>query len=115
VPGRDELTLRYGLHGAVQPSPERAVHRGLLGIAVIWECDLGILHKVLVSPMPRAALMLGKAISAGVRGLSQAAIIYALAWLVGGQINWHPYALVAVLAVVLLGAACFSRSLRGCI
>jgi hypothetical protein len=65
--------------------------------------------------MPRAALMLGKAISVGVRGLSQAAIIYALAWLVGGQINWHPFALVGVLAVVLLGAACFSRSLRGCI
>jgi ABC-2 type transport system permease protein len=78
------------------------------GIAVIWERDLGIVHKLLVSPTPRAALVLGKAVSAGVRGLSQAVIIYALAWLVGVQINWHPFALVGVLAVVLLGAACFS-------
>jgi len=78
------------------------------GIAVIWERDLGIVHKLLVSPTPRAALVLGKAVSAGVRGLSQAVIIYALACLVGVQINWHPFALVGVLAVVLLGAACFS-------
>lgn len=78
------------------------------GIAVIWERDLGIVHKLLVSPTPRAALVLGKAVSAGVRGLSQAVIIYALAWLVGVQINWHPFALVGVLAVVLLGAGCFS-------
>ena len=42
------------------------------GIAVIWERDLGLVHKLLVSPAPRAALVLGKALSAGVRGLSQA-------------------------------------------
>jgi ABC-2 type transport system permease protein len=78
------------------------------GIAVIWERDLGVVHKLLVSPTPRAALVLGKAVSAGVRGLSQAVIIYALAWLLGVRINWHPLALIGVLVVVLLGAACFS-------
>ena len=39
------------------------------GIAAIWERDLGILHRYLVSPAPRSALVLGKALSAGVRGL----------------------------------------------
>jgi ABC-2 type transport system permease protein len=33
------------------------------GIAVIWERDLGIVHKFLASPIPRTALVLGKAIS----------------------------------------------------
>jgi len=78
------------------------------GIAVIWERDLGLVHKLLVSPTPRTALVLGKAVSAGVRGLSQAVIIYLLAWLLGVKINWHPLALIGVLVVVLLGAACFS-------
>jgi ABC-2 type transport system permease protein len=78
------------------------------GIAVIWERDLGVVHKLLVSPTPRAALVLGKAVSAGLRGLSQAVIIYLLAWLLGVRINWHPVALIGVLVVVLLGAACFS-------
>jgi len=45
------------------------------GIAIIWERDLGIVHKFLASPTPRAALVLGKALSAGVRGLTQAVII----------------------------------------
>lgn len=78
------------------------------GIAVIWERDLGLVHKLLVSPTPRAALVLGKAVSAGIRGLSQAVIIYILAWLVGVRINWHPVPLAGVVVVLLLGAACFS-------
>ena len=53
------------------------------GIAIIWERDLGIIHKLLVSPTPRTALVLGKALSAGVRGVTQAVIIYILALLLG--------------------------------
>ena len=78
------------------------------GIAVIWERDLGLVHKLLVSPASRAALVLGKALSAGVRGLSQAFIVYLLAWLLGVKMNWHPLALLGVAATVLLGAAVFS-------
>jgi len=78
------------------------------GIAVIWERDLGLVHKLLVSPASRAALILGKALSAGVRGLSQACIVYLLAWLLGVKMNWHPLALAGVAVTVLLGAAVFS-------
>lgn len=78
------------------------------GIAIIWERDLGIVHKFLASPTPRTALVLGKALSAGVRGFSQAIIIYLLAWLLGVHVNWNPLALLGVLVLVLLGAACFS-------
>ncbi len=78
------------------------------GIAVIWERDLGLVHKLLVSPTPRTALVLGKGLSAGVRGLSQAVVIYALAFVLGVHINWNPLALAGVLAAVLLGSACFS-------
>jgi ABC-2 type transport system permease protein len=78
------------------------------GIAVIWERDLGLVHKLLVSPASRAALVLGKALSAGVRALSQACIVYLLAWLLGVKMNWHPLALAGVALTVLLGAAVFS-------
>jgi ABC-2 type transport system permease protein len=78
------------------------------GIAVIWERDLGVVHKLLVSPTPRAALVLGKAPAASVRGLSQVVIIYALAALLGVQLNWHPLALAGIVGTVILGAACFS-------
>jgi ABC-2 type transport system permease protein len=78
------------------------------GIAIIWERDLGIVHKFLASPTPRAALVLGKALSAGVRSLSQALIIYLLAVLLGVHVDWSPLALIGVMLVVVLGAAFFS-------
>ncbi len=78
------------------------------GIAIIWERDLGIIHKFLASPTPRTALVLGKALAAGVRGLSQAVIVYLLALILGVQMNWNPLALLEVVVIVILGAACFS-------
>ncbi len=78
------------------------------GISVIWERDLGILHKFLVSPTPRSALVLGKALSAGIRGLTQAIIVYLLAVLLGVRMSWNPLSLLLVALVVLLGAGFFS-------
>jgi ABC-2 type transport system permease protein len=78
------------------------------GIAVIWERDLGIVHKFLASPTPRSALVLGKALSAGIRGLSQALIIYLLAILIGVHLRWGVLEIAGVLVLVMLGAAVFS-------
>jgi ABC-2 type transport system permease protein len=78
------------------------------GISVIWERDLGIIHKFLASPTPRPALVLGKALSAGVRGLAQAVIVFALALILGVGLDWNPLALIGVLVMVILGAALFS-------
>ena len=65
-----------------------------------------MIHKFLASPTPRPTLVLGKALSAGARGLPQALIIYVLALLLGVQMNWNPLALVGVVLIVMLGAAC---------
>jgi ABC-2 type transport system permease protein len=78
------------------------------GIAVIWERDLGILHKFLASPTPRTALVLGKGLSAGVRALILVTIIYLLALVLGVQMNWNPLALLGVLFAALLGAVFFA-------
>jgi len=78
------------------------------GISMIWERDLGIIHKFLASPTPRTALVLGKALSSGLRGLSQAVFIYILAVLLGVKMSWNPLDLLGVIVIVILGAACFS-------
>jgi len=78
------------------------------GIAMIWERDLGVVHKLLATPTPRTALVLGKALSAGLRALSQVVVVYLLALVLGVKINWNLLALVGVLGVVILGAAFFS-------
>jgi ABC-2 type transport system permease protein len=78
------------------------------GIAVIWERDLGIIHKLLASPAPRASLVLGKALAAGIRGLPQAAIIYILAAILGVRLNLRPLAVLSVAGFVMLGSATFA-------
>jgi ABC-2 type transport system permease protein len=78
------------------------------GIAAIWERDLGVLHRYMVSPAPRSSLVIGKAISSGLRGLSQAVVIYVLALLLGISIDLHPLHLAGVLLLVMLGSGLFS-------
>ena len=78
------------------------------GISVIWERDLGIVHKFLASPTPRTALVLGKALASGVRALTQAVIVYGVAVTLGVPLIWSAQALLGVVALVLLGAALFS-------
>ena len=78
------------------------------GLSAIWEKDLGILQKYLVSPAPRAALVTGKALSAGIRGLIQAVFVYALSMALGVHLNLNPIAMIGGILAILLGAAFFS-------
>jgi len=41
------------------------------GISIIWERDLGIVHKFLVTPTPRAAIVAGKALCSRIFSLHQ--------------------------------------------
>jgi ABC-2 type transport system permease protein len=78
------------------------------GIGIIWERDLGLTNKFLVSPTPRAALVLGKAVSAGVRALPQVVVIFVLAAVLGVRVRFHPLALLGLVAAAFTGAALFS-------
>lgn len=87
------------------------------GISVIWERDLGIIHKLMVSPAHRLSLVFGKSLSAGFRGLVQLVIIYIVAAIMGVNLNFSPAAIAAVLLMVFLGSAVFSTFslIIGCI
>ena len=78
------------------------------GIAIIWERDLGLTQKFLVTPTPRTALVLGKALSAGLRSIPVMIIVYLLAMLLNVKLNWHPLQILIVLLTVILGSVLFS-------
>lgn len=78
------------------------------GISIIWERDLGIVHKFLASPTPRVSLVLGKALGGGVRALIQAAVVLALSAAIGVHMRADPAALCGLVVFVVLGAAVFS-------
>jgi ABC-2 type transport system permease protein len=78
------------------------------GISIVWERDLGIVQKFLASPVPRTSIVAGKALSSGLRSLSQALIVFLLAAAIGVSVITDPINLALVVVVVLLGAAIFA-------
>lgn len=78
------------------------------GISLIWERDMGVLQKMLVSPAPRSSLVIGRAIAAGIRGIAQVVIMYLLCFILGVHLRWNLLAFIGVLAMVVLGGALFS-------
>jgi len=78
------------------------------GISLIWERDLGILQKFMVSPAPRSALVGGRALSSAIRSLFQTVLVYLISFLVGVNLRFEWWTIAAVLFAVMLGAAIFS-------
>jgi ABC-2 type transport system permease protein len=62
----------------------------------------------MVSPAPRSALVIGKALSSTIRGLSQAVVIYLCAGLMGVNLDLDPRRIGLVILLVALGAGLFS-------
>jgi ABC-2 type transport system permease protein len=78
------------------------------GIAVIWERDMGIIQKLIVAPVSRAAIVLGKGLGSGIRAISQLIIIYILAYCLNVKVDWSIPAVLGVIFFVILGAVLFS-------
>ena len=87
-----------------------------LGIQIIWDRDAGILTKVMVTPTPRAAIVLAKAFAAGVRGLAPVVVLVPVALLLGVAITINPLKLLGAAVALILGAgffACLSMAIAG--
>jgi ABC-2 type transport system permease protein len=86
------------------------------GIQIIWERDAGVLNKLLVTPTPRAALILGKSFSAGIRALAQVVVVLVLSVILGVSLTKNPLNIFATFVIVMLGSAffaCLSMTIAG--
>lgn len=78
------------------------------GMAIIWERDLGITQRILVAPAYRSAIILGKAVSAGMRAVVQVAIVLLVVAVIRIPLEWSPVSVAGALGAVLLGATLLS-------
>jgi ABC-2 type transport system permease protein len=78
------------------------------GIQIIWERDAGVLTKLIVTPTPRAALILGKSFAAGIRALSQFVVVLIASVILGVHLTDNPLNILGAAAIVLLGAGFFA-------
>lgn len=65
------------------------------GISIVWDREFGFLREMLVAPVPRTAILLGKGLGGATVATLQAAVLLALAGLVG-----IPYDLVMMVELV---------------
>jgi ABC-2 type transport system permease protein len=78
------------------------------GLAVIWERDVGQLQRLLATPLPRTAIVLGKAAGAGVRALVQAALLLAVLAAAGIGLRWSVLGVVGALTMLVLATGAFA-------
>ncbi|MDQ3896875.1 MAG: ABC transporter permease [Actinomycetota bacterium] len=78
------------------------------GLSIIWERDLGITQRLLVAPVARSAIILGKSVGAGMRALVQVAVVLVAVALVRIHLHWSPLRVVGTLATTVVGAILLS-------
>jgi ABC-2 type transport system permease protein len=78
------------------------------GLAVIWERDVGQLQRLLATPLPRTAIVVGKAAGAGVRALVQAVLLLAVLAVAGIDLHWTVLGVVGALVLLVLGTGAFA-------
>jgi ABC-2 type transport system permease protein len=78
------------------------------GLAVIWERDVGQLQRLLATPLPRSAIVLGKAAGASVRSLVQALLLLAVVAIAGIGLSWSVLGVLGALAILILGTGAFA-------
>lgn len=79
-----------------------------LGLAVIWERDVGQLQRLLATPLSRTSIVLGKAVGACVRALVQALLLLVVLAATGIGVRWNVYGILGTLAMLMLGTAAFA-------
>ena len=84
------------------------------GLAVIWERDVGQLQRLLATPLPRTAIVLGKSSGAAVRSLVQAVLLLIVVAIAGIGLQWSVLGVIGALAMLMLATAGFA-SLSICI
>ena len=78
------------------------------GLGVIWERDVGQLQRLLATPLPRLAIVLGKATGAGVRALAQGIVLLVVIAIAGISIRWNPLDVIGAFVLLLLGTGGFA-------
>jgi ABC-2 type transport system permease protein len=78
------------------------------GFNMVMDRDMGLLHKLLSTPMPRYSIVLGKTLSAGVRSVIQALVVFILAVIIRVHLILTPVSIIGVLIIIVLTGMCFS-------
>jgi ABC-2 type transport system permease protein len=72
------------------------------GISLVWDREFGFLREMLVAPVSRSAIIVGKCLGGATAATLQSVVLLALAGLVG--VPYHPVLMLQLLALLFVGA-----------
>jgi ABC-2 type transport system permease protein len=78
------------------------------GFNLVMDRDMGLLHKLLSTPIPRFSIVLGKTLSAGIRSVIQAMVVFILAVIIRVHLILTPASVIGVIVIIILTGMCFS-------
>jgi ABC-2 type transport system permease protein len=78
------------------------------GLAIIWERDFGQLQRLLATPLPRTAIVLGKAAGASVRAVVQSSILLLVVAAAGLHMRWSVAGVLGAMVLLSLATAAFA-------
>ncbi len=78
------------------------------GISLVFERDLGILKKLITSPIPRSSIVIGRILAGGIRASTQYIIVLISAIAVGAKIVSNPINLLLGYALLVYGCMGFT-------
>jgi ABC-2 type transport system permease protein len=78
------------------------------GLTIVWERENGVLKKLLVSPMKKYTIVVGRALASGIRSLFQMLIIVPIALLIGVQFYWNFGYFLLAIAIVFFSSGGFA-------
>lgn len=75
------------------------------GISVIWDKQFGFMKEMLVAPVSRTKIMIGKTIGGATTAVIQGMLIFAISLLIGIRIHSFTGFLIAIVFMILIGIA----------
>lgn len=78
------------------------------GLTIVWERESGILKKLLVTPAPRYATVIGRSMASGIRAIFQAFIIIPVALIIGVKFILNPFYFILAFIIVFFSSGGFA-------
>jgi ABC-2 type transport system permease protein len=78
------------------------------GLMMVWERDIGILKKLLVTPASRYSMVIGRSMASGVRALFQALIILPIALVIGVRFVPNPAYFILAFIIIFFSSGGFA-------
>ncbi len=83
-----------------------------MGISVIWDREFGFLKEILVSPISRISIFLGKMLGAATDAIIQGSIVFVLSFIVGIAFDVQAYlSCLPIMMLITFGVSRFSASI----